>query len=312
MNANFVYFVYQQRSPCCTKKLQQPTTTMSKSQKSRRGSMPPKLTLPSLNSNQRTSQSNNDNTTSQPNTQTDQAQSPIQLQHDAMQDTLNRATAHATNLFTNTLGSTTATPSAQHYGPTTSNELLPTTMALELMHTSKPMPGVLEIPKHLITNLQQYMAGKTNKGPKVQPQIKPYHANPLVHQILGTNSSIANNEYLAVWLPQYTNADPITYNHIITLKNHWKEYNKLVQQGKKHGKTCNTVENIIKKRFSKLDYPAQQWFLQMVDKPPYWDQQKYYIQFQQEEITRQQAQLKQKNIELQQQDIQMKQLAQQQ
>ena len=69
---------------------------------------------------------------------------------------------------------------------------------------------------------------------------------------------------------------------------------------KKHGKTCNTVEKIIRTRFKQLDYPTQQWFLQVVEKPPYWDQQHYYIQFQQEEMTKQKQQLKQKDIEMEQ------------
>ena len=284
---------------------------MSKSQKSKHESLPARLDLPGLNNNNRAPRLTTLAQTPHP-TQNTQAQSPIQLQPHSIQDITNRATAHATNLFADTLGSTTSTPVVQGYGPTTSNELLPITLALDLMHTTKPMPGVLQLPKHFITNLKQYMAGTMNRGPKVQPQIRPYQANPLVHQILGTNPSIANNEYLAVWLPQYTGSDPITYNYIITLKNHWKQYNKLVQQGKKHGQTCNAVEKIIKKNFNKLSYPAQQWFLQVVDKPPYWDQQTAYIQLQQDQIREQQAQLKQKDLELQQQDFQMTQLNQQQ
>ena len=52
------------------------------------------------------------------------------------------------------------------------------------------MPKILELPKIYITNRQQWTAGLANQGQPVQPQIRLYQGNPLIHSILGTNPSL--------------------------------------------------------------------------------------------------------------------------
>ena len=95
----------------------------------------------------------------------------------------------------------------------------------------------MEIPKHIITNKTQWMAGVTKKGPPVQPQIPQYTGNPLLHSILGTSPTVANNPYLYNWFPQYTATDPIAFNHIMVLKDQFTQYNTAVTQGKANGHT---------------------------------------------------------------------------
>ena len=56
-------------------------------------------------------------------------------------------------------------------------------LALSLIPTTRKIPGVLEMPKHIITNKVQWMAGVTRKGLPVQPQIPQYTGNPLLHSI---------------------------------------------------------------------------------------------------------------------------------
>ena len=171
--------------------------------------------------------------------------------------TQNRAAIQSENVILNAANIQEKPNDEQYvYGPVTSNELLPVTMGLQLMYTVQKIPDVLELPTTFITNMPQYEAAQSNSGPKCAPQIPPYHAKKLVHHILGTNPSQANNEYLYNWFPQYVNTNPIVFNNIVILKNQWLQYNKLVKMGRKQGPTIEAVATIIRRRFKKLTYPA--------------------------------------------------------
>ena len=117
-------------------------------------------------------QANNTNVQSTTNTTTD--------------TTPNRAALQSQNVIDNQTTITAEQQQQTHtYGPVTSSELLPVTMALQLMYTTTKIPDVLEMPTKFITNMTQYQASIANTGPKCAPQIPPYHANRLVHHILG-------------------------------------------------------------------------------------------------------------------------------
>ena len=224
----------------------------------------------------------------------------------------NTATTHATNVFSSQF--TTIAPISNlpnTYGPTTNNEILPISTALSILPTRQHMPNVLELPKHLITNLTQWAAGISKHGPAVQPQIRPYTGNKLLHTILGTSPATPNNPYLYNWFPQFTDTDPINFNILTTIKSQWSTYNLLIKQGKQNGPTIKAAANSIKKNFAKLPYPAQQWFLQVADPPEYWNQQQYYIQYQHAEMQKQQAKLKAQQQKLKQQQQEMQKLQQQ-
>ena len=68
--------------------------------------------------------------------------------------TPNRAALQSQNVIDNQTTITAEQQQQTHtYGPVTSNELLPVTMALQLMYTTTKIPDVLEMPTKFITNI---------------------------------------------------------------------------------------------------------------------------------------------------------------
>ena len=280
---------------------------MSK-KKSKADSIPLNLNLPPLNMRNRaplvpqhqspsqaqvTINNNNINKNNNSNAQP----TPIQIESDTKNSTnthvtTTTATLHATNVFSSQFNTVAPFSNIKRgYGPVTNNQYLQISTALTILPTRKPMPNILELPKYYITNRQQWKAGKLQQAPAVQPQIRPYQGDQLIHSILGTNPATANNPYLYTWFPQYITNDLIIFNQLTTIKSQWSTYNLLIKQGKQNGPTIKAAANSIKKNFNKLPYLAKQWFMQMVDPPIYWDQQNYYIQYQQDEMKKQQEKL---------------------
>ena len=202
------------------------------------------LTMPPINMNENTNTNSANNATQNIEIETNDDNDN---ENNNTNMTQNRAALHSQNIIENTTTDTVEENEQSYsYGPVTSNELLPIIMALKLMYTTQRIPDVLELPTKFITNMQQYEASQANSGPKCASQIPPYHANRLVHHLLGTNPSQANNEYLYQWFPQYVNTNPMVFNDLVIIKKQWLQYNKLVKMGRKQGPTMQAITKVIR------------------------------------------------------------------
>ena len=164
----------------------------------------------------------------------------------------------------------------------TNNEILPLSLVLSLIPTREHMPNVLELPKHKITNLKQWVAGVQNQDHLYNLK---YHLTLAIHYYIPFWVLNQQLQIIHIYTIGSHNLEkPMQLYAITVIKNQFSQYNQAVTQGKQNGPTTQKIKEIIKKRFQQLPYPARQWVLQIADPPPYWNQQHYYIQCQHDQL----------------------------